>query len=176
MSESPAWLEAHLADILEWVEEAYPEEGCGLVLADGAGNTRWMKCENLANKYHELDPESYPRTAETFYIINPLEFVKADDRGEEVKVVVHSHADVGDYFSEEDVAAATMPSQPGEPVEAAHPGVDYLVVSVREGAADFASLFRFEPGAGDFELKYRGAISRPELALEPTDPPLRART
>lgn len=176
MSDSPQWLSEHLADIVPWVEAAYPEEGCGLVLRLEDGTTRWMSCENLANKYHKLDPETYPRTAETFYMINPIEFVRASDRGEDVSVIVHSHADVGDYFSEEDVAAALMPQHEDEPLEPAHPGVDYLVVSVREGEADFVSIFRFDAESRNFELAYRASIDRDGWALEEADLSVRANT
>jgi proteasome lid subunit RPN8/RPN11 len=133
-----------VAEAIDWVQSAYPEEGCGLILETDDGY-RFHATENLANKYHEADPETYPRTAKTFYIINPVEFMDAEDRGERVAVVVHSHADVGDYFSDEDVAAALMPQfDEDDPPEPAHPGTDYLVVSVRDGTADHASLFRFD--------------------------------
>ena len=42
-------------------------------------------------------------------MINPMEFVKAEKRGESVIAIVHSHADVGDYFSSEDIAGALIP-------------------------------------------------------------------
>ena len=144
------WSDENLDDIVGWVEDAYPEEGCGLILEDQEGDFRVLHCENLANQYHEMDPETYPRTAEKFYVINPMEFLKAEERGEEVKVVFHSHADVGDYFSDEDVAAATLPRDSDDaPWEEAHPGVDYLVVSVRDGEADHATLFEFDGANAD---------------------------
>lgn len=141
-------------DILDqavaWLEAAYPVEGCGLILEKN-GQFRFLECDNLADKYHALDPEQYPRTARHFYIINPIEFMRAEDRGERVAVIVHSHADVGDYFSDEDVAAATLPGPtPDDPPEAAHPGVDYLVVSTRKDGADHASLFHFNTDTAEF--------------------------
>ncbi len=138
------WTDDILDAITGWVEQAYPEEGCGLVLEESDGGYRVRECENLADQYHEMDPEQFPRTAEEFYVIDPMEFMDAEERGEEVRVVFHSHADLGDYFSDEDVAAATMPREDDEPYEEAHPGVDYLVVSVRDGAAGHATLYRFE--------------------------------
>jgi hypothetical protein len=39
---------------------------------------------------------------------------------------------------------------PEDPIEPAHPGVDYLVVSVREGKADHATLFRFDDATQTF--------------------------
>lgn len=145
MSDAPEWA-ACLPHAIEWVAQAYPDEGCGLIL-ERDGEYRFLECPNLADKYHALDPETYPRTARTFYIIDPMEFVRAEDRGERVAVVVHSHADVGDYFSDEDVAGALMPRiSPDDPLEPAHPGVDYLVVSVRGEGPDHLSLFRFDAG------------------------------
>lgn len=159
MHQAPKWLVENLTSIVEWLEQAYPEEGCGLVLETSDG-FRWLPCENLANRYHELDPATYPRTAETFYIVNPMEFVKAEDRGEKVAVVVHSHADVGDYFSDEDVAGALVEFE-GEAQEPSHPGVDYLVVSVRDGQADALSLFRFDSSEDrNFARVYRGELRR----------------
>lgn len=139
-----------LDEIVDWVESAYPEEGCGLILRDEeSGERRILKTDNLANQYHEMDPDTYPRTADKFYVINPMEFVKAEDRGEVIEAVFHSHVDTGDYFSEEDVNAATMPRESeDDPYEEAHPGADYLVVSVRDGSASSATLFRFDEESG----------------------------
>lgn len=153
MSDSTAsdlWSDDRLDAIVEWVESAYPEEGCGLVLRDAStGEYRVLECENLADKYHEMDPEQYPRTAREFYVVDPMEFMRAEDRGESVEVVFHSHADHEDYFSDEDVAAATMERESDDEAwEASHPGVDYLVVSVREGEARHGTLYRFD-GEGD---------------------------
>lgn len=142
--ERQKWSDELLDEIVDWLEDAYPVEGCGLVL-EKDGQRRFLKTKNLADKYHELDPEEFPRTAREFYIIDPREFMRAEDRGERVAVVVHSHADVGDYFSDEDVNAATMPrDSEDEPLEPSHPGADYLVVSTREDGADHATLFRFD--------------------------------
>ncbi|MGM0556501.1 MAG: Mov34/MPN/PAD-1 family protein [Myxococcota bacterium] len=138
------WSDDILDEIVDWLEQAYPVEGCGLVL-EKDGERRFLATDNLADKYHEMDPEEFPRTAREFYIIDPREFIRAEDRGERVAVVVHSHADVGDYFSEEDVNAATMPrDSDDEPLEPSHPGADFLVVSTREDGADHATLFRFD--------------------------------
>lgn len=144
------WTDDILDAIVDWCEQAYPEEGCGLVVQREEGDWRVIETENLADKYHELDPETYPRTAEKFYMIDPMEFMRVEDRGEELAVIFHSHVDVGDYFSEEDVSAATMPRDDAdESLEPSYPGVDYLVVSVREDGADHATLFRFDEEAAD---------------------------
>lgn len=157
----------NLDQIVRWLEKAYPVEGCGLVLQKD-GVYRVLECENLADKYHALDPQQFPRTARHFYIIDPLEFMRAEDRGERVALIFHSHADVGDYFSDEDVAAATLPRMsPDEPLEAAYPGVDYLVVSTREDGADHATLFRFDPDAGAFPAVLKIAITADSYEFSP---------
>jgi proteasome lid subunit RPN8/RPN11 len=152
------WTKDILDKIVSWLEEAYPVEGCGLILEkDGA--YRVLECENLADKYHKMDPEQFPRTAREFYILDPMEFMRAEDRGEQVVVIFHSHADVGDYFSEEDIAAASMPrDSDDEPREPSHPGVDYLVVSTREDGADHATLFRFDADEEGFPAVLEIAI------------------
>jgi proteasome lid subunit RPN8/RPN11 len=150
MYDEDIWTDDVLNPLVQWCEDAYPKEGCGLIVRTDDEDVQVRGTENLADKYHELDPDQYPRTAESFYVIDSREFMKADDRGETIEVVFHSHADVGDYFSDEDVAAATMPrTEADEPLEPAHPGVDWLVVSVRDGEADHATLFRFDDGDAD---------------------------
>ncbi|TXD39236.1 hypothetical protein FRC98_02210 [Lujinxingia vulgaris] len=145
------WTPALLNELTRWVSRAYPEEGCGLILQGEGDAWRFHGCENVADKYHRLDPEQYPRTARDFYMIDPMEFVRADERGEALAVIVHSHPDVGDYFSAEDIAAATFPrDSDDEPLEPIYPDTDYLVVSVRKGKADGATLFRFDEERGEF--------------------------
>ena len=146
------WTPERWKTIVEWLEAAYPAEGCVLILESGDGALRVHPCENLADKYHALDPATYPRTSREFYMINPMEFVRAEERGERVAVVFHSHPDVGDYFSDEDVAAAVLPRESeDEPLTPSYPGTDYLVVSVRKGRADHATLFRFNEATETFD-------------------------
>ena len=155
MKPNELWTTERLDTIVSWVEAAYPEEGCGLVLRDAQGQVSVLCCENMANKYHAVDPETYPRTARDFYMVNPMEFVRAQRRGDEIVAVFHSHPDVGDYFSAEDAAGATLPRlSPQEPLQPAYPGTGYLVVSVRQGRADHATLFEFD-GEGE---EFRGVM------------------
>lgn len=142
----------NLAKMVQWVQRAYPCEGCGLLLEHASGQVRVLECENLADRYHALDPEAFPRTSRDFYMLNPMEFVRAEERGERVAAVFHSHPDVGDYFSAEDIAAALLPRDSDEePFIPAHPGTDYLVISVRAGRADRATLFAFQENRETFE-------------------------
>ena len=136
-----------LAPLLRHLEAAYPDEGCGVVLrrvSDGALRVRLM--ENAYDRYRALEPEHFPRTARTAYLLDPREQLaltrEADAAGEEFCCIFHSHADAGAYFSGEDRRQALLD---GEPVM---PGASYLVVAVDRGRATAARLYRFE--GGDF--------------------------
>jgi proteasome lid subunit RPN8/RPN11 len=118
------------------------EESCGLLLGpqgDALFVDEVVPMENRANKLHRLDPETYPRTGRMYFDIDPLKFERAvkagESNGRPVKVLYHSHLDVGAYFSETDATAATMGGE--------SPAYDlaYLVTSVRGGVVDDRKLF-----------------------------------
>jgi proteasome lid subunit RPN8/RPN11 len=121
---------------------ASDEESCGLLLGPSADPMlvdEVFPMENRANKLHALDPEQYPRTGRMYFDIDPLRFERAvragETSGRPVKVLYHSHLDVGAYFSETDAAAATMGGDaPTYPVA-------YLVTSIRGGVVDDRKLF-----------------------------------
>jgi proteasome lid subunit RPN8/RPN11 len=131
---------------------AKDEEACGYLT--GPADTP-LFCDsatalvNLANKYHELDPETYPRTGRTYFLIDPMKFSKAvaagTTNGRPVRVLYHSHLDVGAYFSETDAAAATMGGD-----KPSYDGLLYLVTSIRQGVVDDHKLFTWDPGSKKF--------------------------
>jgi [CysO sulfur-carrier protein]-S-L-cysteine hydrolase len=98
---------------------------------------------NLANRYHALDPETYPRTGRTYFLIDPLKFEKAmktsAESGRPLRILYHSHLDVGAYFSESDAAAATMGGD-----QPSYDGLRYLVTSIRQGVVDDHKLFAWD--------------------------------
>ncbi len=125
---------------------ARDEEACGYLegpLDDGPFVDEAIELENLANKYHQVDPESHPRTGRTYFKINGLKFEKAIARalesGRAVKVFFHSHLDVGSYFSDEDAASMTMGGTGGPTFELA-----YLVTAVDQGKISSHRLFIWE--------------------------------
>jgi [CysO sulfur-carrier protein]-S-L-cysteine hydrolase len=129
---------------------ARDEESCGLLLGP-ASNLRVdtiVPMPNRAAKLHALDPVTYPRTARTYFDIDPLKFERAVEHGERdgrpVKVLYHSHLDAGAYFSETDAAAMTMGG-----VEPAH-DLAYLVTSVMKGKVDARALFVWSPDTRSF--------------------------
>jgi proteasome lid subunit RPN8/RPN11 len=127
---------------------ARDEESCGFLVGPASDPllvTQAVPMENRANKLHRLDPEAYPRTGRMYFDIDPMKFARAIDDGEKngvpLKVLYHSHLDVGAYFSETDAAAARMGG--------AEPAYDlaYLVTSVRRGEVDDRKLFVWDPKA-----------------------------
>ncbi len=145
------WSSELFNKIVAWLEKAHPAEGCGLIVENGEGHWRFEPCDNVIDRYHELDPEEYPRTSREFYMIDPRKFMEIEASDDEVAVIVHSHPDTGDYFSDDDVESALMPRDTADdPVEPLHPGTDYLVVSVCDARAVSATLYRFDEESGPF--------------------------
>lgn len=122
---------------------ARDEEACGYLtgpLADGLFCDEAVELENLANKYHAVDPEGHPRTGHDYFKINGLKFEKAISSAASlqraVKVFFHSHLDCGSYFSEEDAASMTMGGEGGPTYQLA-----YLVTAVDQGEVTKHRLF-----------------------------------
>ncbi len=142
-----------LEAVFEDARAAYArdEESCGFLvgprseplLVDAA-----VPMENRANKLHALDPVTYPRTGRMYFDINPMKFEREirerEALGRPVKILYHSHLDVGAYFSETDASAATMGGS--------EPAYDlaYLVTSVRGGTVDDHRLFVWDPATSSF--------------------------
>jgi proteasome lid subunit RPN8/RPN11 len=80
---------------------------------------------------------------------------QADRAGGRLVAIMHSHPDVGAYFSREDREMAL-----GGGSEPLWPGVQYLVVSVRNGLVDDARLYTWEAARGDFSEEQLLEITR----------------
>ena len=142
------------ADLLRQCYEhgagAYPEEGCGVLSGpkDADGVDRWHPIANVLNQMHAEDPERYPRTGKDGYFMDPAELMRLDrtlgKEGRKVKAIVHSHVDVGAYFSQEDKTRALWA---GEPIM---PGMFYLVCGVKARQPDGAILVWWDAQARDF--------------------------
>ncbi len=127
------------------------EESCGFLVGpsgDGKRVDGIVPMVNRANALHKLDPESYPRTGRTYFDIDSMKFEREIAKGEQearpVKVLYHSHLDVGAYFSPTDAEVAKMGQ--GEPPW----DLAYLVTSVRSGEVDDRKLFVWEPASRAF--------------------------
>jgi len=105
-----------------------------------------VRMENVANKLHAMDPETYFRTARMYFAFNEARFDRAvregSASGHPVKVIYHSHLDAGAYFSPTDAAVMSLgepPAQEGGSFQTG-PGpawpLAFLVTSVtRDGIA-----------------------------------------
>jgi proteasome lid subunit RPN8/RPN11 len=130
--------------------ECYPSECCGFVsgpAGDAALLTRALREDNEADKYHELDPETFPRTSATYLKINELRAARIFERGEgeaqPIKVIYHSHCDAGAYFSQEDAATFAIEGQLMWPCA-------FIVTSVMNGALADTKLWVHVPGTDEF--------------------------
>jgi proteasome lid subunit RPN8/RPN11 len=134
--------------------EAYQrdEEACGYLegpdadplLCDAA-----VELENLANKYHAVDPAGHPRTGREYFKINGKKFERAIEAGRAgqrpVKVFFHSHLDCGAYFSAEDAASMTLGGTREPTYDLA-----YLVTAVDRGEVTAHKLFIWDSARASF--------------------------
>jgi proteasome lid subunit RPN8/RPN11 len=142
-----------LERVFEEARAAYArdEESCGVLVGpadDALRADEIVPMTNRANQLHALDPETYPRTARTYFDLDPLKFARAvrdgEARGRPVKVLYHSHLDAGAYFSDTDALAATAGGS--EPTY----DLAYLVTSVQGGEVDDHKLFVWDPASCSF--------------------------
>lgn len=139
-----------LSDIEAHALECYPSECCGFVsgpAADARKLVASVREVNEADKYHKLDPVTFPRTSTTYFKINELRAARAFDQGaasgQPIKVIYHSHCDAGAYFSQEDAATFASDNQLMWPCA-------FIVVSVMKGAIHERKLWVHVPGTNDF--------------------------
>ena len=158
---TPEWIRGGVkipAAVLSEVERAgiaayaRNEEACGYLegpAADALVIDRAVELENLANKYHAVDPEGHPRTGHDYFKINALKFERAIQTGVEnarpVKVFFHSHLDCGAYFSAEDAASMTMGGTGAPSFE-----LSYLVTAVDAGQVTAHKLFTWSAASKSF--------------------------
>ncbi len=138
----------------------YPEEACGFIIGirgdPDSLETVWPM-RNIMNELHEKDPDLYPRTAREAYLIDPLEQLKLErllkKEGKEIKIIYHSHPDVGAYFSEKDKEDALWNGK------ARYPGVKFLVCGTTRGKPDGEIIVEFNQDKDDFEITQINANS-----------------
>jgi proteasome lid subunit RPN8/RPN11 len=153
-----------LAEIYAHARETYPEECCGFLIGprDSAGVDEVRQCVNEQNRYHALDPERFPRTARIAYYLGgrDLRFLmQSIETPRPVKIIYHSHIDVGSYFSAEDIRAA-LGREPDDTAEPLYP-VDHIVIDAQADHIGGAKLFRWDPSQRAFVQvdAYAGASS-----------------
>jgi adenylyltransferase/sulfurtransferase len=151
--------EALLQQCFEHGRQTYPEEACGYLSSGSAAPDTLLEVHpipNIQNRMHAEDPVTYPRQAHEAYFLDPKVRLPLERRlrgeGREVRVIFHTHPDVGAYFSEEDRRKAVWN---GEPL---FPGVVYLVCGIKAGAPggavpDGAVLAWWDAAAKDFRVE-----------------------
>ena len=75
-----------------------------------------------------LDPDTFERTAERAYLLDPRLILDAERAGKRVVAIVHSHVRVGAYFSAEDERQALSPAGDAP----LYPDVEYVVLDVSD--------------------------------------------
>jgi proteasome lid subunit RPN8/RPN11 len=141
---------ALMAELEAHALSTYPSECCGFVsgpASEPLALDASVREENEADKYHKLDPETFPRTSRTYFKINELRAAKAFDQGEKngrpIKVIYHSHCDAGAYFSHEDAATFAADKLLMWPCA-------FIVVSVQNGQIAEKKLWVHVPDSNDF--------------------------
>jgi proteasome lid subunit RPN8/RPN11 len=131
--------------------EGYPEEVCGVLAGPETAPERVtgaFRISNILNQKHAEDPHGFPRTAAEGYLLDPKEHMllerKLEKEHQIIRVIYHSHVNVGAYFSEEDRRRALWN---GEPL---YPGVAYLVCGVKDRKPDGAVLVAYDPAKRAF--------------------------
>ncbi len=147
----PAWCRGPLIALKCVIDEVHghalasyrmDEESCGFLIGPASDPfflDGIVRMDNRANKLHAIDAVTYPRTARTYFDLDPLRFAREVDGraadGRPVKVLYHSHLDTTAHFSETDAAAALMGGS--EPAY----NIAYLITSVVLGKIDEAKLY-----------------------------------
>lgn len=127
--------------------ESFPEECCGVILHDGKSE-EVIRCRNIQNTLHALDPESYPRDATIAYAMDPKELDSIIHRAElacsGVKAFYHSHPNHEAYFSEEDKLFATPFGEPTYPESA------QIVISIYDRVVKRIAAYAWAEDKKDF--------------------------
>ena len=128
-----------LNELCAHARETQPEECCGLITGDGEHRFRSVyRCRNEMTLYNTKDPERYPRDGTKAFYMNETDYLKAsqgaEERGEAVTAVYHSHVGAGVYFSEMDQEFAEHRLFP-------FPDVAHIVIAVNEGPMPLCGVF-----------------------------------
>lgn len=125
-------------------ERDWPLEACGLVVRRPDGALAAVPSRNLQDRYHAMDPEAFPRTSRSAFLLDARLLQRHLEAGDALVAIYHSHCEAGAYFSAEDARAA---APDGEPI---HPNARHLVVAVLGGKASAAAAFAFDAGLRAF--------------------------
>lgn len=125
-----------------------PEECCGLVSGTRAERFhRVHRITNIMTKKHATDPLAFSRDAHHAYYMSEVEYLRAqreaENVGDRITAVYHSHVGADAYLSEEDRAYAEHPLFP-------FPGAAQIVLSLPGKRVETAAVFEVDPETGEF--------------------------
>jgi proteasome lid subunit RPN8/RPN11 len=128
--------------------DAVPEECCGLVTGTPEDRfARVYRITNVMTKKHLENARGFPRDARHAFYMSEGEYYRAqldaEERGERVTAVYHSHVEAGPYLSPEDLVYAEHPLFP-------FPGAAQIVLSVIGDRVAGSAIFEIDPGSGSF--------------------------
>ncbi len=128
--------------------ESQPEECCGLLT--GKGEMRFAhvyRCRNEMTAKHLDDPETFPRDGGQAYFMNEIDYLRAqteaEQAGEVVTAVYHSHVGAGVHFSEMDQEFAENAFFP-------FPDAAQIVLAVWDHSVSGAGVFERDASSGLF--------------------------
>lgn len=129
-----------LHELSQHALETLPEECCGLIVGNSLERyLRLVRCRNDMTTKHQNDPTEYPRDGRAAFYMNQHDYLKAwrdaEEAGENVTAVYHSHVGAGAYLSELDVAHAVHTGFP-------FPAADQIVVPIYERVVRDVGVFR----------------------------------
>ncbi|HZX96495.1 MAG TPA: M67 family metallopeptidase [Myxococcales bacterium] len=137
-----------LREMAAHARKAYPEECCGVLIEDASGALSFRPIANIAGSIGAAGISA--RTNRDGYVMDPRGLMAAQEEADRLVGrlwgIVHSHPDVGAYFSREDRAKA-LDDAGQEPL---WPGVRYLVISARASGIDRALLYTWDAARHDF--------------------------
>jgi proteasome lid subunit RPN8/RPN11 len=152
---SPARISSFLMhELCSHALDTVPEECCGLITGVPGDRFRGVqRITNIMTRMHHSEPSTFKRDARFAYYMQAAEVVQAqkhaDERGEEVTAVYHSHVGTGAYLSHEDIAYAANPLFP-------FPRAAQIVISIVNDRVKQAAIFErpYEDGdVGGFEAE-----------------------
>ena len=142
-----------LEEVFAHGKQSYPEEACGLISGPKERTndlTQIHPMENKMSELHAQNPKQFPRTNHNAYYIDDRALMKLKKSlkkaDQQIRVIYHTHPDVGAYFSETDQNDAMWGENPR------YPGVTYLVCGITQGEKDGAITAFFDQEAKHFTI------------------------
>lgn len=126
-------------ELCQHARETQPEECCGVITGNDEEPYRNVfRCRNEMTRYHLEDPENYPRDGKKAFHMNEVDYFsalkQAEQAGERVCAIYHSHVEAGAYFSEMDQEFAEHELFP-------FPNIAHIVIAVWEGPMTQLGIF-----------------------------------